>query len=97
MTTIITSQPASTSSAKRFILRHPLVAFLGMAYGISWLLFVPSLLSANGIGVLPVAIPVVPFLLLSVIFGLTLPAYIVTRVTQGSEGVRELKRRYTRW
>jgi membrane protease YdiL (CAAX protease family) len=97
MTTIITSQPASTSSAKRFIIRHPLVAFLGMAYAISWLLFVPSLLSANGIGVLPVAIPVVPFLLLSVVFGLTLPAYIVTRVTQGSEGVRELKRRYTRW
>jgi membrane protease YdiL (CAAX protease family) len=68
-----------------------------LVYSISWLLFVPSLLSTNGIGVLPVAIPVAPFLLLSVIFGLTLPVYIVTRVTQGREGVRELRRRYTRW
>jgi uncharacterized protein len=97
MTTITTSQPTSISSLKRFIIHHPLVAFLGMVYSISWLLFVLPLLSTNGIGVLPVAIPVAPFLLLSVIFGLTLPVYSVTRVTQGREGVRELKRRYTHW
>jgi hypothetical protein len=68
-----------------------------MVYGISWLLFVPSLLSQNGIGVLPVEIPVAPFLLLSVIFGLTLPTYIVTRATGGSEDLHELRRRYTHW
>jgi CAAX protease family protein len=68
-----------------------------MVYGISWLLFVPSLLSQNGIGVLPFEISVTPFLLLSVIFGLTLPGYIVTRVTQGREGLHELRRRYTHW
>jgi len=97
MTTITTNQPTSASSFRQFIIHHPLVAFLGMVYSISWLLFVPSLLSANGIGVLPVAIPVAPFLLLSVIFGLTLPVYIVTRVTRGGEGLYELRRRYTRW
>jgi CAAX protease family protein len=97
MTSITTSQPTSVSSLKRFIVHHPLVAFLGMVYGISWLLFLPSLLSQNGIGVLPFAIPVTPFLLLSVIFGLTFPGYIVTRVTRGSEGLHELRRCYTHW
>jgi uncharacterized protein len=97
MATITTTQPTSGSSFKRFIIRHPLVAFLGLVYGISWLLFLPSFLSANGIGVLAFEIPVTPFLLLSVIFGLTLPVYIVTRVTRGREGVRELRRRYIHW
>jgi hypothetical protein len=67
MATITTTQPATGSSFKRFIIHHPLVAFLGLVYGISWLLFLPSFLSANGIGVLPFEIPVTPFLLLSVI------------------------------
>jgi membrane protease YdiL (CAAX protease family) len=97
MAAITTAQQASTSSLKRFIIRHPVAAFLGMVYGISWLLFLPSFLSQNGIGVLPFEIPAPPFVLLSVIFGITLPAYIVTRVTGGREGVRELRRRYTHW
>lgn len=92
-----TTHPAPGSGLKRFIIHHPLAAFLGMVYGISWLLFLPSLLSANGLAVLPFEIPVTPFLLLSVIFGLSLPAYIVTRITQGREGLRELRRRYTHW
>ena len=97
MATITTTHPAPTSWLKQFVIHHPLVAFLGMVYSISWLLFLPSLLSANGIGVLPFAIPVTPFLLLSVIFGLTLPVYIVTQVTRGRQGVHELRRRYTHW
>jgi membrane protease YdiL (CAAX protease family) len=72
-------------------------AFLILVYGITWTLFLPSILSENGIGLLPFAIPITPFLLLGVIFGITLPVYIVTRVTRGKEGVRELRRRYTHW
>jgi membrane protease YdiL (CAAX protease family) len=97
MATIATPQPASASALKRFIIRHPVPAFLGLVYAISWLLFLPSLLSQNGIGVLPIEIPAPPFVLLSVIFGITLPTYIVTRVTEGKEGVRQLRRRYTHW
>ncbi len=97
MTTISTSQPTSTASPERFIVRHPVITFLGLAYGISWLLFLPSLLAANGIGVLPFEIPVTPFLLLSVIFGLSLSTYIVTRATRGRDGLRELRRSYTHW
>lgn len=97
MTTVATAHSAPASSLNRFIVRHPVAAFLGMAYAISGLLFLPPLLSANGLGILPFAIPVAPFLLLSVIFGLSLPASIVTRATGGSEGTRDLMGRYTRW
>lgn len=97
MTAATTAHPALTSSLRRFIIRQPVGAFLTLVYGISWLLFLPSFLSQNGIGVLPFAIPVTPFLLLSVTVGLTLPAYIVTQVTGGREGVRKLRRRYTHW
>lgn len=97
MTTVTTTQPASTSSLKQLIIRHPVAAFLGLVYGLTWPLFLPSFLSENGIGVLPFAIPVAPFLLIGNLFVVTLAAYIVTRVTQGSEGVRRLRRRYTHW
>ena len=92
MATLTTTQAASASALKRFIIRHPVAAFLGMVYGITWLLFLPSMLSENGLGVLPVAIPVGPFLLLGNLVGATLSAYIVTRVTGGREGVRDLRR-----
>lgn len=97
MVTSTTTHPPPASSLRRLIVHHPVAAFLGMVYAVTWLLFLPSFLSQNGIGVLPFALPIAPFLLLSVIFGLTLPVYIVTRVTRGREGVRELRRRYTHW
>ena len=53
MATYTTTQPASTSSLKRIIIRHPVAAFLGLVYGLTWFLFVPSILSQNRIGVLP--------------------------------------------
>jgi uncharacterized protein len=92
-----TRQPVPTSSVGRLIQRHPVLAFLALVYGLTWVLFLPSFLSESGIGVLPVEIPIMPFLLLGNLFGVTLSAYIVTRVTGGREGVRELRRRYTHW
>ncbi len=53
MAAIATTHPASASSLKRFIIRHPVAAFLDLVYGLTWFLFVPSFLSQNGIGVLP--------------------------------------------
>jgi hypothetical protein len=94
----LTTLPAPAASPiKGFIIRHPMAAFLALVYGLTWLLFVPSFLSQDGIGILPVAIPVMPFLLLGNLVAVTFSAYIVTRLTQGREGVRALRRRYTHW
>ena len=92
-----TTQPEPASGIRRLIYRHPVAAFLILVYGISWPLYIPSFLSESGIGLLPFELSPKPFNLLAVIFGLTLSAYIVTRVTQGKEGIQELRRRYTHW
>ena len=92
-----TTQPVPRSSVGRLIYRHPVAAFLVLVYGISWPLYIPSFLSQSGIGLLPFELIALPFNLLAVIFGITLSSYIVTRVTRGTEGVRELVRRYTHW
>ena len=68
--------------------RHPMVAFLVMAYGLGW----STLIAADYLGS--------PFLLVSslgVVFGLTLPAFLVTAATGGKAGVRDLLGRSLRW
>jgi membrane protease YdiL (CAAX protease family) len=92
-----TTQPVPTSSVGRLIHRHPVAAFLVLVYGMSWPLYIPSFLSQSGLGLLPFELIALPFNLLAVIFGITLSSYIVTRVTRGTEGVRELMRHYTHW
>ena len=92
-----TTQPVPASSVGRLIHRHPVAAFLVLVYGISWAFYIPSFLSRSGIGLLPFDLIALYFNLPAVIFGITLASYIVTRVTRGQEGVRELRRRYTHW
>lgn len=90
-----TASPAPSSTVGRFIQAHPVAAFLILVYGISWTLFLPSLLSLGGIGLLPFDIPLQPFILLSTVLGLTVPGFIVARVTAGKEGTRALRQHYT--
>jgi membrane protease YdiL (CAAX protease family) len=92
-----TRAPAQGSSLRRAIARHPVAAFLIMVYTIAWTLFLPSFLGTDGIGVLPVALPLMAFTLPAAILGITLPGFIVTRIAEGREGTRDLRRRYLRW
>lgn len=43
---------ATRSSLKQWIVRHPVLAYLFLAYGVSWAIFLIPLLSRSGIGVL---------------------------------------------
>jgi uncharacterized protein len=98
MTTLTaTTQPEPASSVGRMIYRHPVAAFLVMVYAISWTLYIPSFLSESGIGLLPFELSPLIFNMLATIFGVTLSGFVVTRVTQGKEGVRALRSRYTHW
>jgi membrane protease YdiL (CAAX protease family) len=79
-------------------MRHrPVAAFLATVYGLSWILFLPPLLSRSGIGVLPFTLPPQPSILVLSVFGMTLAAFGVTRAADGPDGVRVLRHRYTRW
>ena len=64
-----------------FVRRHPLVAFFGIAYGLSWAYWVP--LALSGTTVFPGSTPThFPGLL-----GPAIAAFIVTALTEGRSGV----------
>lgn len=79
---------------RQSIARHPIAAFLLMLYPISWILFVPALIGKSGLGIIPVDIPSQVSILLVTVFGLTAVAFLVTRIADGKEGTRALRRHY---
>ena len=98
MSTLVKNQqPANSSSLRRLVARHPVAAFLLMAFVFAWTIMLPLLLSESGFGVLPFALPWQVFGSLMSIFGLALPAFLVTAAKDGKEGVRDLLRRILRW
>ncbi|MGB3904612.1 MAG: hypothetical protein WBB22_06775 [Anaerolineae bacterium] len=77
-------EPGSESLG--FLQRHSLVAYFGLAYAISWLLWRPLVASAQG----PLDVRIPPSMHFLGSIGSILAAFIVTAVTAGSTGVREL-------
>jgi uncharacterized protein len=92
-----TQHPIPRSPLRHLVVRHPVAAFLLMAFLFSWTIMLPLLLSESGFGVLPFALPWQVFGSLMSIFGLALPAFLVTAATDGEAGMRELLRRILRW
>ena len=91
-------QPSNSSSPlKAVVARHPVAAFLLMAFVFSWTIMLPLLLSESGFGVVPIKLPWQLFGSLTSIFGLALPAFLVTAAMEGKDGVRDLLRRILRW
>src|SRR2546425_2808095 len=88
--------PESSPQArfKRAVREHPLAAFLLILYPVSWVLFLPALLGTEGFGVIGVDIPAQVGILLMTIFGLTGVAFVVTRIADGKDGTRKLRRLY---
>lgn len=75
------------------IKKHSLVVFFVLAYAISWLIWLPQLASAQGF----LKTPVSPYLHLIGGFGPMLAAMIVTGITVGRTGLKELVGRMFRW
>lgn len=86
------------------IRRHPLACFFALAYGLSWLAWLPYVLSANaGLGVLPLRIPAVQGSTQTLgvapggYLGPITAALIVTAAVEGGPGLRRWARRLIRW
>lgn len=77
--------------------RHPVTAYLVLAFTFAWISLVPLLLSTRGFGVLPIELPVTFFNSLASFVGLALPAFLVTAATDGKAGVQDLLWRCLRW
>ena len=92
-----TTQPASTSSLKQIIARHPLIAYFVLAFGGSGGVQLPMLLSQDGFGLLPYTVPLLPFMLLFLLSTYARPALaalVITATESGRAGVRAFLRRF---
>ena len=79
------------------IRQHPVGAFLAGAYALSILIFAIPVLSDRGLGILPIELPgTEPFILL-LTFAMVGLTFGITAVTDGRDGVRELRRRAFRF
>jgi membrane protease YdiL (CAAX protease family) len=102
MSTITTSQPATSSPLRRLISAHPLVAYFVIAFAGTWAFLLPFALSrnVNGLGILPFRIPDIALLIAFVLAtpaGPALASLGVTAITSGRAGVGLLLRRCVQW
>lgn len=81
------------ASISKQIGKHPLLTYFILAYALSWIVEIPLALEARGI--IRAEIPFSLHYLAA--FGPMLSALIVTGLTDGSRGLRELKGRITKW
>ena len=94
---IASTQPTVWSTIKATIARHPAGAFLIFFYVTGWIFFLPALLGTSGFGLFAYDLPPQPSILLLTIVGLAGGAFLVTRIADGKDGVRELRSRYFTW
>ena len=86
-------QSASPSALRRLVARHPVAAFLIMAYAITSTFTLPPIRAWLGMSLLGFTL----WDSLATIFGVALPAFLVVAAMQGKDGVRDLARRSFRW
>ncbi len=95
---VTTATPVGVPALKGWISRHPVLAYLALAYAVCWTIFLFPLLSRGGLGILPLdAPPVEVFILLVSVVGLAGSAFVITAIVDGRSGVRLLASRLVRW
>jgi len=88
-------QSPSPSTLKRLVARHPVAAFLIMAYTVSITIAFVRLQTNGDIDQSPSYQYLVGFL--EHLFSVALPAFLVVAAMHGKDGVRDLARRSLRW
>jgi uncharacterized protein len=83
----------ASSSLKRRVMEHPLLIYFVMAFGLSWVLWIPLVASAHGL--LPQGF--VSYFHLLGSLGPMLAALTVTGIASGAAGLRELGARMIKW
>lgn len=94
---------AASSGPRALIRRHPIACYFALAYGISWIVWSPYVLSQNGLGIIHFRFPNIlgdgqlAGLLLGAYLGPLSSAFIVTVISDGKPGLRRWVRRLLRW
>ncbi len=86
-----------------FVRRHGLVSFYALAFGLSWLAWLPFVLSQHGLGVVEIAFPKIlgtaslAGILPGAYIGPLGAAFVVTALSEGRPGLRRWAGRLFRW
>ena len=86
-----------------FVRRHGLISYYALAFGLSWLVWLPYVLSQNGLGIIQVPYPeilgtqVLAGILPGAYLGPLGAAFIVTAFSEGRPGLRRWTGRLFRW
>lgn len=78
------------------IRRHPLTAYIVIAFAFSWITEAPVVLAAQGI-IPELPAPAVAIAVIAATFGPTVGAFAVTAAVEGRKGVLRMLRRYVQW
>lgn len=91
------------NGVRGLIRRFPLSSFFTLAFGLSWAAWMPYILSASGLGLIPLHIPAVLGttqligMLPGAYLGPVTAAFIVTAAADGRAGLRHWSQRLVRW
>jgi membrane protease YdiL (CAAX protease family) len=89
--------PAS-GGLRGLLQQHPLVSYFTMAYGFSWLGWLPYILSLDGLGIWPVHLPLGDLAIApGAYLGPLLSGFLMVGVMEGKAGVGRLLRRMIQW
>jgi membrane protease YdiL (CAAX protease family) len=79
-----------------FFRRHPLLSFFLLAYILSWLTWLPYVLSKDGLGILALRLPSL-YIALGAFTGPFLAGFLMTAVVSGRKGIHSLLKRFILW
>jgi membrane protease YdiL (CAAX protease family) len=77
--------------------RHQLLAFFGMAFIVTWSIWIPLALGQNGVGVFAYSLPFDFVSSLAVALGLTGSALLLTAVVGGRHALEQFLRAFLQW
>jgi membrane protease YdiL (CAAX protease family) len=96
-----TSEPADRPGVVRegLLARHPLLFFVLIAYLGTWVVWLPFLLSADGLGLMVFSNPLPLIVIggLGTFTGPALGAFVMTGIIEGRVGIRRLVRKIVLW
>jgi membrane protease YdiL (CAAX protease family) len=92
----LTTAPVQvTALSESLLVRHPLVSYFLFAFGFSWLMFLPGLLTYYG--VLSLYPDAIRSFAIAGLLGPILSGFVMTAVTEGRRGISRLLWRIVRW
>ena len=99
MTTVDNAARVPGGASQGLLARHPIIFYSIIAYAGTWLVWLPLMLSKDGLGILSYSSPL-PLILtggIGTFSGPFLAAFVMTGVTEGREGVSRLLRSIVLW